>query len=63
MLGLPAAPALAAPKRTSSAADVGRKLPDALRHRLEGSGLPLASFGVYAEAVEGSRPLVALNAA
>lgn len=65
LLGLPAVPAQAAAKRTSAAvADAGRRLPDALRNRLQGSGLPLTSFGVYAEAVEGGeRPLVALNAA
>lgn len=63
LLGLPAAPAQSATKRTPAVFDAGRKLPHALRNRLEGSGLPLASFGVYAEAVEGDRPLVALNAA
>lgn len=61
-MGLLAWPALAARKPVGLADDPGRKLPGVLRARLQASGLPLSSFGLYAEPVDGGRPLVALNA-
>jgi len=51
------------PKAVDKSLDVQRKLPEGLRSRLAASGLPLSSFGVYVEPVEGGAPVVAVNAA
>lgn len=42
--------------------DPGRLLPDAVRATLQASRLPLDTFGVHAQPIDGAPPLIALNA-
>lgn len=56
------AAALGGPAQAAVLPDPQRRLPDAVRACLLGSGIPLEHFGVFAEPVDGGTPLIRLNA-